>query len=109
MVLLKKSLLKRAPALLGLVAAFGWSDDLARAAGAPFFQSKTITITVGFSPGGLYDVTARAVARHLGRHITGHPSVIVQNKPGAGGTTGLAYLLSSAPRDGTAIGMIKRS
>jgi len=95
--------------LPGLVAALGLGAGPACAAAAPFFQNKTITITVGFSPGGIYDVTARAIARHLGRHIAGHPSVIVQNKPGAGGTTALAYLLSGAPRDGTAIGMIKRS
>ncbi len=94
---------------LGLLAAGGLHADLARAEAPPFFQNKTITITVGFSPGGLYDQTARAIARQLGRHIEGNPTVIVQNKPGAGGTTALTYLLYSAPQDGTAIGMIKRS
>jgi tripartite-type tricarboxylate transporter receptor subunit TctC len=81
----------------------------ARAGEAPFFQGKTITITVGSSPGGLYDSIARAMARQLGRHIDGHPAVIVQNKLGAGGTAALAYLVSAAPQDGTALGMIKRS
>jgi len=94
---------------LGLLAAGGLQADLAWAEAPPFFQNKTITITVGFSPGGLYDQTARAIARQLGRHIDGNPAVIVQNKPGAGGTTALTYLLYSAPQDGTALGMIKRS
>ncbi len=75
----------------------------------PFFQSKTITIIVGFSPGGLYDLTARALARELGHHIDGNPSVIVENKAGSGGTTALAYLFHGAPQDGTVLGMIKRS
>lgn len=81
----------------------------ASAQAPPFFQNKTITITVRFSPGGLYDLTARALAREFGRHVDGNPSVIVQNKPGAGGTTALAYLFHGAPQDGTAPGMIKRS
>ncbi len=54
-------------------------------------------------------MTARALAREFGRHVDGNPSVIVQNKPGAGGTTALAYLFHGAPQDGTAPGMIKRS
>jgi tripartite-type tricarboxylate transporter receptor subunit TctC len=91
------------------VAILAGSGSTASALDPPFFQNKTITITVGFSPGGLYDLTARALARELGRHIDGNPSVIVQNKPGAGGTTALAYLFHGAPQDGTALGMIKRS
>jgi tripartite-type tricarboxylate transporter receptor subunit TctC len=101
--------LKRCLPVIGLVAAFGLTGASARAEGPPFFLNKTITIIVGFSPGGLYDLTARALAREFGRHIDGTPSVIVQNKPGAGGTTALAYLLHGAPQDGTAIAMIKRS
>src|ERR1019366_7085302 len=93
---------------LGFLAAVGFNADPARAEAPPFFQNKTITITVGVSPGGLYDQTARAIARQLGRHIEGNPAVIVQNKPGAGGTAALTYLLYSAPQDGTAVAMIKR-
>ena len=92
-----------------LVAAAVLNAPPARAEDHGFFQNKAITIIVGFSPGGLYDLIARALARHLGRHIDGNPSVIVQNKPGAGGTTALAYLFGGAPQDGTALGMIKRS
>ncbi len=101
--------LQRCLLLIGLLAAGAVTVDGARAESPAFFRNKTITITVGFSPGGLYDLTARALARELGRHIDGDPSVIVQNMPGAGGTTALGYLFRSAPQDGTAIGMIKRS
>src|SRR5215472_2235745 len=52
---------------------------------ADFYQGKTITILVGSSPGGGYDGDARMVARHLGRHIPGSPTIIVQNMPGARG------------------------
>ena len=49
----------------------------------PYFKGKTIRIIVGFSPGGGYDVYARAIARHMGKHIAGNPSVIVENMAGA--------------------------
>ena len=56
---------------------------------------------VGVSPGGGYDVNARTLARHLGAHIPGNPSVIVQNMPGAGSLTAARYLDVTAPKDGT--------
>jgi hypothetical protein len=54
----------------------------------------------GFSPAGGYDSYARALARHIGDHIPGHPSVIVQNMPGAGSLTAVRYLDATAPKDG---------
>jgi len=74
----------------------------ARAQG-DFYKGKTITIVVGFSPGGGYDVNARAVARHIGKHIPGNPTVIVQNMPGAGSLTSVRYLDATAPKDGTVV------
>ena len=64
---------------------------------------------MGFSPGGLYDLTARVLARHLGDHIPGKPAVIVQTMTGAGGTTAVIYLYNNAVRDGTLIGMPPRN
>ena len=66
-----------------------------------FYKGKTVTITVGFSPGGGYDVNARQVARHLSKHIPGNPSVVVQNMPGAGSVTSVRYLDANAAKDGT--------
>jgi tripartite-type tricarboxylate transporter receptor subunit TctC len=70
---------------------------------ADFYKGKTVTITVGFTPAGGYDINARAVARHLGKHIPGNPHVIVQNSPGAGSLTAVRNLDATLPRDGTAV------
>ena len=75
---------------------------------ADFYAGKTITITVGSSPAGGYDVDARAVARNIGRHIPGAPTVIVQNMPGARGLAAANYLFNLAPRDGTFMGIVER-
>ena len=56
-----------------------------------------------------YDTYARAVARHLPRHIPGHPAIIVQNMPGAGGILAANHIYSVAPKDGTVFGMIQNT
>jgi tripartite-type tricarboxylate transporter receptor subunit TctC len=66
---------------------------------------KRITIVVGYSAGGGYDHYARTLARHLGRHLPGHPAVIVQNMPGAATLTAVRWLDVTAPKDGTVIAM----
>jgi len=70
---------------------------------ASFYKGKTVRIVVGFSAGGGYDHYARVLTRHIGRHIPGNPSVIVQNMPGASGLRAVNYLYNGAPRDGTVI------
>lgn len=60
---------------------------------------KTLTIVVGFSPGGGYDTYARMLARHLGRHLPGQPNIIVQNMPGASSLKAVQYLETGAPKD----------
>ena len=83
--------------------------DLARAAEvAPFFAGKTLRVLVGFSPGGGYDLYARELARYMGRHIPGNPTVVVQNMPGAGSLKAVNYLYNAAPRDGTVIATFAR-
>lgn len=74
-----------------------------QAAAEDFYAGKTLTILVGFSPGGGFDTNARVLARHLGRHIPGIPSVVVDNMPGASSVTSILYLDNKAPRDGTFI------
>src|ERR1700722_8009875 len=68
-----------------------------------FYKGKTLTIVVGFTPGGGFDLNARLLARHMGRHIAGNPDVIVQNMPGAATLKSVHYLDTAAPRDGTVI------
>src|SRR6185369_9031546 len=72
---------------------------------APFYKDKTIRIIVGFTSGGLYDQYARILARHMGKHIPGNPSIIVQNMPGAGSLTATNYINSVAKPDGLTLGM----
>jgi tripartite-type tricarboxylate transporter receptor subunit TctC len=71
----------------------------------PFYEGKTITIVVGYSPAGGYDFYARTLARHIGRHIPGNPNVIVANMPGAATLLAVRYLDTTAPADGTVVTM----
>jgi tripartite-type tricarboxylate transporter receptor subunit TctC len=73
------------------------------AAETDFYSGKTIQMLIGFSAGGGYDVYARTLARHMGRHIPGNPRLIPQNMPGAGSLKVVNYLYNVAPKDGTAI------
>src|SRR6202008_4086166 len=73
------------------------------AAAQDFYKGKTLTIVVGFTAGGGFDLNARALARHIGQHIPGNPTIVVQNLPGAGSLTSVRYLDTTAPKDGTVI------
>jgi tripartite-type tricarboxylate transporter receptor subunit TctC len=75
----------------------------ALAAEDEFFKGRTVTLVVGYSAGGGYDQYARALARRLGSAIPGHPSVLVQNMPGAASLTAVRYLDANAPKDGTVV------
>lgn len=68
-----------------------------------FYKGKNLTILIPSTPSGGYDSYARLLARHIGRHLPGHPDVIPQNMPGAGGKVAIAYLANAAPKDGTVI------
>ncbi len=68
-------------------------------------KAPTVTIFVGSSTGGLYDLTGRLWARHLGRFLPGEPTVVVQNMPGAGGLSATNHIYNLAPKDGTALGV----
>jgi tripartite-type tricarboxylate transporter receptor subunit TctC len=72
---------------------------------AQFYAGKTVAISVGFSSGGIFDLYARILARHIGAHIPGRPNVIVQNVPGAGGRRLANLFQKIGPHDGTAIGI----
>ena len=67
---------------------------------ASFYKGKTVTVAVGFSPGGGFDIYARLVARHIGKHIPGNPTAIVSNMPGAASLKSVQSL-QVAPKDGT--------
>jgi len=69
-------------------------------------RSKILTLLVGATPGGGYDLYARLVGRHIGKHLPGQPTVIATNMPGALGMTPANYLYNVAPKDGSTIGML---
>ena len=75
---------------------------------ADFYQGKLIHIVVGYGPGAAYDAFARLYAEFLGKYIQGHPTFVVENKPGAASLIAANYLYSVAPKDGTVIGTINR-
>ncbi len=70
------------------------------------FAHKTITINIGNTSGGSYDLYGRMVARFLGRHLPGNPNVVATNMPGAGTLKAANYIYSVAPKDGTALGIV---
>jgi tripartite-type tricarboxylate transporter receptor subunit TctC len=73
-----------------------------------FFKGHSINLYIGYSPGGAYDLYARVIARHLGAHIPGNPTVVPQNMEGAGSLRLANYLYRVAPQDGTAIATFGR-
>lgn len=70
-----------------------------------FYKGKQIELAIGYPPAGSNDVYARLLARHLGKHIPGNPTVVPQNRPGAGSFLNLGYVYNVAPKDGTVIGI----
>jgi len=90
-------------ALLCLVSAFFIPP--AHAQETNFYRGKQIRFIVGSAPGGTYDLLARIVARHMGGHIPGKPTIIVQNQPTAGGIVMTNELYALGPRDGTVVGV----
>ena len=75
---------------------------------ADFYRGKTVTLIVGYSAGGGYDIYARTMAPYLTKYIPGNPSVVVQNMDGAGSLKATNYIYNVAPRDGTTIGTFGR-
>jgi tripartite-type tricarboxylate transporter receptor subunit TctC len=76
------------------------------AAAADYYAGRTIEFIVGGDSGGGYDIYARAVARHLPRHIPGNPTIVVKNMPGAGSTRAGIYISTVAPKDGSSLGAL---
>lgn len=90
--------------LISAVTGLTFIANAAQASTHEFFRGKTIRIVVGVSPGGAFDTYSRAIARHLGKHILGNPTVIVENMVGAGGLILANHLYNAAKPDGLTIG-----
>jgi len=72
------------------------------------FAGKTVNMIIGFGPGGGYDLWARIVARHIGKHLPGNPTVAPQNMEGAGSYRAANFIYNVAPKDGTVMALISR-
>jgi tripartite-type tricarboxylate transporter receptor subunit TctC len=78
--------------------------SMAAAADKTFYEGKTVTVLINYAAGGPTDVEGRIIAKHLGKHIPGKPSVVVQNMGGGGGVTATNYLGEVAKPDGLTVG-----
>jgi tripartite-type tricarboxylate transporter receptor subunit TctC len=99
--------------MLGLVLSCGLSlapaaPAMAQAV-ADFYRGRSLTIIVGAAPGGINDISARLVARHLGRFVPGQPTIVVQNMPGAGGLVLANRIYNTAEKDGTVLAKLERA
>jgi tripartite-type tricarboxylate transporter receptor subunit TctC len=75
---------------------------------AGLFAGKIVTMIIGFGPGGGYDLWARTVAHHIGKHLPGNPTVIAQNLEGAGSYRAANFIYNVAPKDGSTMALIAR-
>jgi tripartite-type tricarboxylate transporter receptor subunit TctC len=87
-------------------AAIAFAPTVARADDADFYRGKTLTLLIGAGVGGGLDQVSRAVARHLGKHVPGNPTVVPKNMLGGGGLQVLNFVNSAVPKDGTTIGVV---
>lgn len=85
-----------------------WAVDNVQADPADFYKDRTVELLIGYSAGGGYDMYARTLARHIGKHIPGNPNVVVKNVPGAGSLVLMNQLAHILPKDGTVFGTVSR-
>ncbi len=101
----EKSLILPLALIATLIPVLGTERPLAQ---EPFYQGKTVRIIVGFAPGGGFDAYARSLARHMGKHIPGNPTLIVENMTGAGSLVAANHLYRVAKPDGLGQGDLQR-
>src|SRR5919109_2642245 len=97
---MKRDLGRFSGALIGVVLFFGSTD----AGEVEYYRGKTVRIIVGLSAGGGFDIYARTVARHMGKHVPGNPAFIVDNMPGAGSMIAANHVYKVAKPDGLTLG-----
>src|SRR5262245_55584662 len=95
--------------IAALIVAITGDRASAQDAVAQFYRGKQITVVVGSSAGGGYDIYARLMARHMSRYIPGNPVLVATNMPGAASTAAAAHVYNTAPKDGTVIGALQNT
>ena len=91
-------------ALTGLAPSTAAADPV-----ADFYRGKSISMVIATAPGGDYDLRARLVSRHIGRHIPGNPTIVPRNMPGGVGIQAANYMANVAPKDGTTLHAIMQN
>ena len=104
-------MLLQVPRAIRFSALAGFAVLLMPASGAAqsieeFYRGKTLNMIIGYATGGSNDIYARAVARHIGRHIPGNPTVVPRNMPGGGSLVAANHVFNVAPKDGTTLALI---
>jgi tripartite-type tricarboxylate transporter receptor subunit TctC len=97
-------LMTTALALTGLLTVQAKADAV-----EDFYKGKTVTMIVSYGPGGGYDIYGRLLAQHMSKYIPGHPTIIINNMPGAGSLKGANFIYNVAPKDGTVFGTFARN
>src|SRR6267142_338508 len=97
--------------MVGAVLAATWLVNATAAADdvADFYRGKRVNLVIGYGPGGGYDTYARLLARFIGEHIPGNPTIIAQNMPGAGSRGAANWLYNVAPKDGTVVATLSQT
>jgi tripartite-type tricarboxylate transporter receptor subunit TctC len=93
----------------GLCVAVTAPHDTAAQSVEAFYKGRSVTMLVGTSPGGINDISARLVARHLSRFVPGGPSIVVQNNPGSGGLITANRLYFNSEKDGSVLAKLERA
>jgi tripartite-type tricarboxylate transporter receptor subunit TctC len=97
----RRSLVGGSAIVLAAVGSPALSDPV-----ADFYKGKQLQMVVRTTVGGGYDSLSRLIGRHIGRHVPGQPTVVVQNMPGGGGLQAANYMGARAPQDGTVVSII---
>jgi tripartite-type tricarboxylate transporter receptor subunit TctC len=97
-----------APHVAALAVALSLATPARAQSAEEFYRGRTVTILVGFTAGGGYDLYARLLGRHIGQHIPGNPTVVVQNMPGAGSMKAMQYVYGVAAKDGLTLATVSR-
>ena len=95
-------------AAIGVSVALTMAAATADAQSTGVFAGKTVQMIIGYGPGGGFDLWGRTVARHIGEHLPGNPTVVAENMPGAGSFVAASHIYSIAPKDGTVMAIIAR-
>ena len=106
---MRSTLFTKSLAASTLLAATSYVGNAQADAVADFYGGRSISLIIGYGPGGGYDTYSRVLARHLGNHIPGNPSIVPKNMPGAGAVVAANYIFNATPKDGTNLGVFASS